>query len=76
MAPLLSTSLWNSQTVMATRLLDRETGAVVPVRVTPAGTQPVQLGTRTVPAQKFDMAGLVSGDAWYDGSGCWVQALP
>lgn len=74
-APLLSTSLWNSQTVAATRLLDRETGAVVPVRVTPAGDEVLKLGSRTVTAHKYDLSGLVSGSAWYDSRGCWVQAL-
>ena len=75
MAPLLATSLWNSQTVTQTRLLDRETGEVVPVRVTPAADEVLKLGARQVPAHKFDLAGVVSGSAWYDASGCWVQAL-
>ena len=74
-APLLATSLWNSQTLTATRLLDRETGAVVPVRVTPAGDEVLKLGSRTVTAHKYDLSGLVTGSAWYDSSGCWVRAL-
>lgn len=74
-APLLTTSLWNNQTISATRLLDRETGAIVPVRVTPAGDEVLRLGARSVPAHRFDLAGLVSGSAWYDANGCWVRAL-
>ena len=74
-APLLATSLWNSQTVTQTRLLDRETGAVVAVRSAPAGDETLTLGGRQVPASKFDLTGLVSGSAWYDRNGCWVQAL-
>ena len=74
-APLLATSLWNSQTVAATRLLDRETGAVVPVHATPAGDEVLKLGSRSVTAHKYDLSGLVSGSAWYDSNGCWVQAL-
>ena len=74
-APLLSTSLWDNQTVLATRLLDRETGAIVPVRVTPAGDEVLRLGARSVPAHRFDLAGIVSGSAWYDANGCWVRAL-
>ncbi len=35
----------------------------------------LRLGTRSVPAQKFDLAGLVSGSVWYDANGCWVRAL-
>ena len=75
MAPLLATSLWNSQTVTQTRLLDRETGQVVAVRVTPAGSETLALAGRQVPARKYDFAGLVSGSAWYDANGCWVRAL-
>ena len=74
-APLLATSLWNSQTTAATRLLDRETGAVVPVRVVAAGDEVLKLGSRSVPAHKYDLSGLVSGSAWYDSNGCWVRAL-
>lgn len=74
-APLLATSLWDSQTTAATRLLDRETGAIVAVHVAPAGAESLHLGSRQVSAEKYDMTGLVSGDAWYDANGCWVQAL-
>ncbi len=75
MAPLLATSLWNSQTTEAVRMLDRETGAVVPVRVTPAGDEVLKLGSRSVPSHKFDLTGIVSGSAWYDANGCWLRAL-
>ncbi len=75
MVPLLASSLWNNQTISATRLLDRETGAIQAVRVTPAGDEVLTLGTRSVPAHRYDLAGVVSGNAWYDSSGCWVQAI-
>ncbi len=75
MAPLLATSLWNSQTVTQTRLLDRETGEVVAVHGTPAGDEVLKLGARQVTAHRFDLIGVVSGSVWYDASGCWVQAL-
>lgn len=74
-APLLASSLWNAETISATRLLDRETGAIVPVRVSAAGDEVLKLGSRQVTAHKYDLAGVVSGSAWYDGSGCWVRAL-
>ncbi len=49
-APLLSTSLWNSQTVTQTRLLDRETGAgrAGPC-ASPAGDETLTLGGRQGP---------------------------
>ena len=75
MAPLLATSLWNSQTVVQTRLLDRETGAVVAVHAGPGRAETLTLPGRAVPAERFDLTGIVSGSAWYDRSGCWLQAL-
>ena len=73
--PMLSTSLWNNQTVSQTRLLDRETGEVVPVHVGAAEPQEIQLGQRHVTASKYDLAGPMKGTVWYDPNGCWVQAL-
>jgi hypothetical protein len=75
LAPLLSTSLWNSETVTQIRLLDRETGEVVAVRGTQAGDEVLKLGARQVTAHRFDLVGVVSGTVWYDAAGCWVQAL-
>ena len=43
--------------------------------MTPAGDEVLTLGTRSVPAHRYDLAGVVSGNAWYDSSGCWVQAI-
>ena len=74
LAPLLASSLWNSQTVTQTRLLDRETGEVVPVRVTQAADETLHFGSRQVAAHRFELVGVVSGTAWYDANGCWLQA--
>ncbi len=73
-APLLPTSLWNVQSVTQTRMLDRETGEVVPVHTAAGGQAPFRTGSRDVAASKFDMTGIVSGTTWYDSSGCWIAA--
>ncbi len=73
-APLLPTSLWNIQTVNQTRLLDRETGEIVPVHTAPSGDDTLHAGTRDIAASKFTMSGLVTGNVWYDSRGCWVGA--
>ncbi len=75
MAPLLATSLWNSRTVAQTRLLDRETGEVVPMHASPGVDETLTIGGHPVAARKFDLSGPVSGSAWYDRNGCWLQAL-
>ena len=75
-APLMASSLWNIQTISQTRLLDRETGEIASVRVTPQGQDVLTLGARQVNASKYELIGrLESGTAWYDANGCWVQAL-
>ncbi len=74
-APLLSTSFWNIQTVAQTRLLDRETGKIIAVHADAPVPQTLQLGARQVAATKYDLAGPVKGSVWYDGNGCWVQAV-
>ena len=74
-APLMSTSFWNIQTVLQTRLLDREKGNVVSVRADVPTAQTLQLGARSLATSKYDLTGPVKGSVWYDGSGCWVQAV-
>ncbi len=74
-APLFPTGLWNSRTLAQSRLLDRETGEVVAVQVTPGAEEQVHLAGRDVPARRFDLAGIVSGTVWYDHAGCWLRAL-
>ena len=72
---LLPSSLWNIQTVAQNRILDRETAEVLAIHAGAPQAQMLQLGTRQVSANKYDLEGLVKGSVWYDGSGCWVQAL-
>jgi hypothetical protein len=74
-ATLIPTSLWNNRTVTQARLLDRETGEVVLVKVSAEGDEAVHIGSRDVVARKFDLAGLVHGTVWYDAAGCWARAL-
>ena len=72
-APLLSSSFWNIQTVLQTRLLDRETGKIIAMHADAPSAQTLQLGQRQVATSKYDLAGPVKGSVWYDGNGCWVQ---
>ena len=74
-APPRSTSVGYSQTVGPSRLLDRETGAVFPVRDGAGTEQALQIGQHQVATTKFDLSGVIAGSVWYDGNGCWVQGL-
>ena len=73
--PLMATSLWNSTTLSQTRLLDHETGQIVPVHASPLRPDTVTLGERQVPAFRSDLVGGTAGSVWYDENGCWVRAM-
>jgi hypothetical protein len=72
--PLISSTLWNDQIVQQTRILNHETGEVVPVHATSAGQQAIKLPDREVTATQYELAGPVKGTVWYDTTGCLVQA--
>ena len=57
------------------RLLDRESGKIIAMHADAPSAQTLQLGQRQVATSKYDLAGPVKGSVWYDGNGCWVQAV-
>ncbi|WP_158743621.1 DUF6134 family protein [Acidisphaera sp. L21] len=73
--PLIDSNVWNDQIVQQSRLLNHETGEVVPLHTSSAGEQSVKLSDRQVTATQYELAGPVKGTVWYDGNGCLVQAM-
>ena len=43
-------------------------------RVTPAGTETITVGGRTVEAQKYRITGDLERELWYDEDGTWLQS--
>jgi hypothetical protein len=72
--PVMPASLWNSRIVTQTRVIDRETGELVPMTARQVGEDTLQIAGREVRAERFDIDGPVKGTAWYDRAGCWLRA--
>jgi len=68
----MSFAYWNPRMLQARRLLNAQTGEVVPVTVTAQGEETVQVRGRPVLAQRHRLAGPnLAIDLWYAG-GEWV----
>jgi hypothetical protein len=52
---------------------DSRTGALLNSAVTRAGREPLKLGERVVEATRYEIAGDLEQQVWFDGSGAWVQ---
>lgn len=66
------TSWWTKPPVGATALLNTETGANAPMRVTRIGRETIDIGGQSVSAERIRVQGSLTADLWYDGSGRWV----
>ncbi len=65
---VMSFAYWNPRVLGATRLLNSQTGELLPVRVTRIGEEPIEAGGRTVTAQRHRIEGpKLSIDLWYAG---------
>lgn len=66
------TSWWTRPPSDATTLLDTETGAPMPVRVTRMGRETIEVGGRQIQADRIRVQGTLTADLWYDAQGRWV----
>lgn len=66
------TSWWLRPPTDTGFMLDTETGARMPLRVTHMGREPVRVGEQTIDAERFRVRGDVTVDLWYDQQGRWV----
>ena len=65
---VMSFAYWNPRVLGATRLLNSQTGEMVPVRVTRLGEEPIEAGGRTVTAERHRIEGpKLCIDLWYAG---------
>jgi hypothetical protein len=69
----MSFAYWNPAFLRATRLLHPQTGERVAVRIDPAGTEPLRVGDRTVPSQRYTLRGAdLRIDLFYSEQGEWL----
>jgi hypothetical protein len=52
---------------------DSKTGALLNTAVTRAGREPLKVGERVVEATRYEIAGDLEQQVWFDDSGAWVQ---
>lgn len=68
----LPTSWWTAPPTQATTLIDTQTGAAMPVRVTRMGRETITAGGQRIQADRVRVQGSLSVDLWYDAAGRWV----
>jgi hypothetical protein len=70
---VMSFAYWNPAFLRATQLLHPQTGKLVDVRITPAGTENLKIGNQTVPTQRYILRGPeMRIDLWYSKAGEWL----
>jgi hypothetical protein len=52
---------------------DSKTGELLSAKVTPAGREPLALGRAVVDAERYDIAGDLEQQVWFDQAGVWIQ---
>ena len=65
-AEVMTTSWWNPEVTKRRELLNTQDGAALPVAVTPRGQERVPTAAGEIAAERFDIAGEVPLELWYD----------
>lgn len=68
----LPTSWWRMPPASLTSMIDTETGARMPLRVTDMGREEIQVGANQINARRVRVQGRLTVDLWYDEQGRWV----
>lgn len=55
------------------RFFDIKTGALLEATVTAAGREPLKVGEDVIEADRYDVAGDLAQQVWFDPAGVWVQ---
>jgi len=72
---VLPSSWSHFKIVQQTRLLNSQTGNVMPISVQQLGTDVVQTGIGQIPATRYRLSGMVAPlDIWYDNRGRWLKS--
>lgn len=66
------TTWWTKPPASASTLIDTETGAPMPVRVTRMGRETIDVGGQRIEAERIRVQGTLAVDLWYDAEGRWV----
>ncbi len=72
-ADLLTTSWWNKDLLTRDRILDTETGNLMPIVVRELGVETIEAEGRQIQAERYQVEGTITLDLWYDEAGRWVK---
>lgn len=66
------TSWWTMPSPRTTFMIDAETGARMPLRVTDMGWDTIEIAGAPVGARRMRVQGAITVDLWYDARGRWI----
>jgi hypothetical protein len=64
---------WTRPPIDASSVIDTETGAAMPIRVTRVGRETITAGGARIEADHYRITGNLTADLWYDANGRWVS---
>lgn len=68
----LPTSWWTRPPLSTREMINSETGARLPVRVSFVGRETIAVGNQRIAADHIRVQGTLTVDLWYDDAGHWV----
>ncbi len=71
---LIPTSYWNKRLVEQSKLLNTQTGAVLPVSIEQKGVEAIRARGEMVEALRYTLTAEFTLDLWYDTNGHWVKS--
>ncbi len=72
-AHILPTSWWTRPPLTTREMINTETGARLPVRITLIGRETIEVGGQSIAADHIRVQGTLTVDLWYDDQGRWVS---
>ncbi|MGD2132907.1 MAG: DUF6134 family protein [Maricaulaceae bacterium] len=71
--PLIPTTYWNIALIEQSRMLNSETGALLPLDVELVGQEQIVAGGETIGARRYLLRSEIDLELWYDDAGRWVK---
>jgi hypothetical protein len=72
--PLAPSSYWNYASLTKPNWINTQSGAVLKIKIVPAGQEQVRTAKGMVQARKYEVTGDVPITLWYDSANVWVKS--
>jgi len=70
----VSTTYWNPVLLRQSALLNSGDGTLMKIAVTSRGEESIEAGGGAIRAARYELAGDLNAELWYDAGGRWVKA--